>query len=342
MAFSLRLTFAILKAMEELNKTQLILLALLVSFVTSIATGIVTVTLMDQAPPGVTQVINRVIEKTVETVVPKEMPREIVQQTQTVVVKEEDLIVKAAEKNARAVVRVGVIEKKGFHLVPIPSTPRASNDKPKPEDVVFTQSGIVFPEKFIVTSRSALGTDPDPVVAVDGELFYAKLVAEDGAHDLALLEASERLAAKEGTSTPLVFHGSAVGDSDTLRIGQTVISLASRGDITLILGVISRLDANRLKDSSRVNGIYTTLDARGAYVGGPILNTAGEIIGMNGLIEGNPIGIPSRIIKEFLGKKEPKKTAEAGEVGPGSGPATGEKPAKNAPQAASVGNIDGN
>ena len=38
--------------MEHLNKQQLILLTLLISFVTSIATGIVTVSLMDQAPQG--------------------------------------------------------------------------------------------------------------------------------------------------------------------------------------------------------------------------------------------------------------------------------------------------
>jgi len=58
--------------MEQLNNQQIVLLVLLVSFVTSIATGIVTVTLMQQVPSGITQTINRVVEKTVETVVPGE------------------------------------------------------------------------------------------------------------------------------------------------------------------------------------------------------------------------------------------------------------------------------
>jgi hypothetical protein len=40
---------------EELSKSQLIMLALLLSFVTSMATGIVTFSLMDQAPPAIAQ-----------------------------------------------------------------------------------------------------------------------------------------------------------------------------------------------------------------------------------------------------------------------------------------------
>ena len=49
--------------MEELSKSQIILLTLLVSFVTSIATGIVTVSLMNQAPPAIAQTVNRIIER---------------------------------------------------------------------------------------------------------------------------------------------------------------------------------------------------------------------------------------------------------------------------------------
>ncbi|MFZ2072754.1 MAG: hypothetical protein WA101_00900 [Minisyncoccia bacterium] len=55
---------------KDLNKSQLILLAILLSFVTSIATGITTVTLMQQAPSSVTVPINRIIKQTVEKIVP--------------------------------------------------------------------------------------------------------------------------------------------------------------------------------------------------------------------------------------------------------------------------------
>src|SRR3989338_8018073 len=84
---------------KDLNKAQLILLAILLSFVTSIATGIVTVTLMQQAPASVTVPINRIIQQTVEKIQQVEGKTTV----NTIVVKEEDLVVDAIAKNQSAV-----------------------------------------------------------------------------------------------------------------------------------------------------------------------------------------------------------------------------------------------
>ncbi len=53
---------------KDLNKPQLILLVLLVSFVVSIATGVSVVSLMQQEPTTVTQTINKVIQHTIEKI----------------------------------------------------------------------------------------------------------------------------------------------------------------------------------------------------------------------------------------------------------------------------------
>jgi hypothetical protein len=87
---------------KDLNKPQLIMLALLLSFVTSIATGITTVTLMQQAPSSVTVPINRIVRQTVEKIVPAEGKTA----NQTVIIKEEDLVVDAIAKNKSAIFSV--------------------------------------------------------------------------------------------------------------------------------------------------------------------------------------------------------------------------------------------
>jgi hypothetical protein len=100
--------------MNDLNTQQIVLLCLLVSFVSSVATGITTVSLLDQAPEPVAQTINRVVERTIEKVVDpvvesvsnvatNRTPERVVE---TVVVNQEDLTVDAVEKNSKSLVRI--------------------------------------------------------------------------------------------------------------------------------------------------------------------------------------------------------------------------------------------
>jgi hypothetical protein len=88
---------------EELSKAQLILLTILVNFVTSIATGILTVSLLDRAPAFVTQTVNRVVERTIETIAAV-APAAIIQSSPAP--SNQDLVTAAIAVNAMRVVAI--------------------------------------------------------------------------------------------------------------------------------------------------------------------------------------------------------------------------------------------
>src|SRR3989344_1047682 len=94
--------------LEKLNKSQIVLLTLLVSFITSIATGIVTVALMEQAPQAITQTVNRIVERTIEKVSPSTQVAAASAAPETVVIRESDLIAKTIERVSPSVVRLFV------------------------------------------------------------------------------------------------------------------------------------------------------------------------------------------------------------------------------------------
>src|SRR5688572_10583017 len=99
--------------LESLNKTQIILLTLLVSFVTSIATGIATVSLMEEAPTDVTRVISRIIERPIETITSGGSGGVT---ERTVIVSEGERIADAVKKAEPSIVRLYTVSGKNDNL----------------------------------------------------------------------------------------------------------------------------------------------------------------------------------------------------------------------------------
>jgi len=290
--------------MNDLNNTQLVLLALLVSFVTSIATGIVTVTLLDQAPPAVTQTINRVVEKTVEVVTPSKDSSV----TQTVVVKEEKFVAQAAEKNSPNVVQVGSLKKK--------SRIGGFGKPPREEfDLMLRQTGFVLNNQFAVSQNYPFDEKEEPVIVTnDNHMYRTVVVARNTANDVMILKILEQVESAEGVSIntegSFSFVRTTSAKTGTVQIGQTAIALGFSNNVLLSLGVVSQIETTKgnvdageaLKE---VVAVHTTIDIDERYAGGPLLNTDGEVIGINAIMEdGSRLTVPIHSIDEMIERAE--------------------------------------
>jgi len=273
--------------MEELNKTQIVLLTLLVSFVTSIATGIVTVALMDQAPPGLTQTINRVVEKTVEIVVPEETQGATV--IKTVVVKEEDFITEAIEINSPSLVTI-------------------KNEK----DITVSFGFLIDNGDFIVSdTRTLKDGSKYQVIFDDQEVVEATVVVNDKNNYFSILKV---IYPEDFDRDSLQSKSAELEEVDTLSLGQSIVALGTKTEEKIFLGVVigfkegdiilENKDTVATSSSESLNRtpslIRTSLGLNQYDSGGPSLNTAGKIVGINIVIKDFRYTIPSQIIRRAI------------------------------------------
>ncbi len=191
---------------KDLNKPQLILLAVLLSFVTSIATGITTVTLMQQAPKSFTAPINRVVQQTIEKIQRVEGKTTV----QTVVVKEEDLVVDAIAKNKSAL---------------FTASKESVDAEGKTIEVSAGRGFAVSTSGTVVVDGSLVPDKGVYYLKNESGKFKAEFVVKDSAgFSLLKLGAPVNLADKLSYTVP------ASGDLSKMKIGQKVIVMG--GSIT--------------------------------------------------------------------------------------------------------------
>jgi S1-C subfamily serine protease len=300
--------------MENLNKTQIVLLTLLTSFVTSIATGIVTVTLMDQAPAGVTQTINRVIERTIETVTPGK--NQVTTVVKEVIVKEEDLIVNAVEKSSKSLVKINAVDSEGV-IVPLGIGVAMSGDG----YVVTDKSRIEGNRNNLFVVYGGNSFPADVVSDEDSKVAILKLRAQESAKDTA--ENTDK-AQNQNNEIPKnkipELTPASLADSDKIQLGQSVISLVGDGG-TVLTGIVSKLDKsivsvasttdttnvdNKVKEEiqkQKLKYIETNINIDKKSTGGPIFDTSGNVVGINILYaNNNVVAVPINNIKETIFK----------------------------------------
>ncbi len=163
---------------------------------------------------------------------------------------------------------------------------------------IVGSDGLIMTNKHVVEDEAAEYT----VITSDGKKYAAKILARDPSSDLAVVKIEAR-----GLPT-LQF-----GDSEKIQIGQSVIAIGNAlGEFsnTVTTGIVSGTGRTVVAGSTSGNVetlqqvIQTDAAINPGNSGGPLLNLAGEVIGVNTAIDqsGQLIGfaIPAKEAKKVL------------------------------------------
>ncbi|MCA9501127.1 MAG: trypsin-like peptidase domain-containing protein [Nitrospira sp.] len=165
-------------------------------------------------------------------------------------------------------------------------------------------SGFIWNRQgHIVTNYHVIyGADSIQVVLDDQSTRDARIIGVDPDHDLAVLQ----ITGKADILMPLE-----IGTSQDLRVGQRVLAIGNPFglDHTLTTGVVSALGRSikSVNDRTIENAIQTDAAINPGNSGGPLLNSAGELIGVNtqivspsGAYAGIGFAVPVDIVKRVV------------------------------------------
>jgi len=171
-----------------------------------------------------------------------------------------------------------------------------------PKDQVGMGSGVIIREDgYIVTNNHVIaGADQIEVTLENNKSYPAKLVGTDPATDIALLKIDE-------DSLPAI----ALGDSDNLRLGEWVLAIGSPYDLrsTITAGIVSAKGRSlpNYDGQYRVESfIQTDAAVNPGNSGGALINTMGELVGINtsiisltGSYAGYSFAVPVNIVRKI-------------------------------------------
>ncbi len=228
------------------------------------------------------------------------------------VVTEESAIIKAADEASKAVVTVSIKETQPnmgmYFLDPFGMFGVPVQGKPKVVEHDIGSGFIVSPDGLVVTNKHVVANMDKgvkyKVILKDNTEYEVKKIWRDPLNDLAILKIDPK---KKLDVVQL-------GDSNKLKVGQLAIAIGTAlGEFrhTVTVGVISGLGRG-IVAGDQMGGMMERLDnviqtdaaINPGNSGGPLVNSAGQVIGVDVAVsqQGQNIGfaIPINVVKESL------------------------------------------
>lgn len=153
----------------------------------------------------------------------------------------------------------------------------------------YPASGIAYAEDLVLTADHVVTREEDIKVTLpDGRTLNSTLAGRDPGSDLALLRLSEK------TLTP-------AQTSDSIKVGQLVLALGrpSGAGVQASWGIVTAISGPARTHRGGLLGEYIQSETTPypGFSGGPLINTAGETLGLNtsGLTRGSSLTIPVKV-----------------------------------------------
>ena len=165
-----------------------------------------------------------------------------------------------------------------------------------PEERRISGSGFIIRKDGYIVTNAHVVTDAEriQVKLPDGRRLDGKVIGQDDRVDLALVKI-------EATGLPVAM----LGDSNRLRVGEFVLAVGNPFGLeqTVSFGIVSRKGAPLQVAAPGFDFIQTDAAVNPGNSGGPLVNMAGEVVGINSMAARNgTIGfaIPINLVKSLL------------------------------------------
>jgi len=212
----------------------------------------------------------------------------------------------AAENSVHAVVHIKVTQKGGYYssnnIFDYFFGDGGSHQQQMPIRQGVGSGVIISPEGFIVTNNHVIdGADEIAVVLNDKREFKAKLIGTDPSTDIAVIKI-------DASGLPSLKFS----NSDNLKLGEWVLAVGNPFNLTstVTAGIVSAKsrDIGINPDQMRIESfIQTDAAVNPGNSGGALVNTHGELVGINtaiasqtGSYSGYSFAIPSNIVQKVV------------------------------------------